>query len=106
MENRLKLHQILIGLLGSKNVYFQPPEGYKISYDCIVYECTHITPTFADNCPYLLFPSYRITAICKHPDSDLPEKIARLPMCSHERHFTSGNLHHNVFHLYFGGIDI
>jgi hypothetical protein len=39
--------------------------------------------------------------IYRHPDSDLPHKIASLPKCSFDRHFVSDNLNHDVFNLYF-----
>ena len=72
-----------------------------MEYDCIVYERKLIKPTFANNQPYLLHDCYQVTLIYGNPDSDLPKKVALLPMCVHERHFTADNLHHDVFTLYF-----
>ena len=72
-----------------------------MSYDCIRYEALKIKPTFANNVPYQLHDCYQLTAIYKNPDSDLPKKIAALPMCSHERHYTADNLNHDVFNLYY-----
>ena len=72
-----------------------------MEYDCIVYERKLIKPTFANNQPYLLNDCYQVTLIYRNPDSDLPKKVALLPMCVHERHFTADNLHHDVFTLYF-----
>ncbi|NCE64072.1 hypothetical protein D1159_05595 [Pseudoflavonifractor sp. 524-17] len=72
-----------------------------MQYDCIVYERKLIKPVFANNRPYLLDNGYQVTAIYKKPDSDLPKKIALLPMCAHERHFTADNLNHDIFTLYF-----
>lgn len=100
---RLELQTILENLLGSRNVYFQPPESIKMQYDCIRYERSHISPKFANNRPYILQNCYQLTAIYRNPDSDLPEKIAMLPMCSHERHYTADNLNHDVFVLYYEG---
>lgn len=70
-------------------------------YDCIVYERSRIEPTFADNQPYALHDRYQVTVIYRNPDSEIPSKIALLPMCSHERHYTKENLNHDVFNLYF-----
>lgn len=100
---RLDLQTVLERLLGSKNVYFQPPENLKMQYDCIRYERSRILPKFANNKPYILQNCYQVTAIYRNPDSDLPEKIAMLPMCSHERHYTADNLNHDVFVLYYEG---
>ena len=61
----------------------------------------NIEPTFADNQPYALHDRYQVTAIYRNPDSEIPSKIAQLPMCSHERHYTKDNLNHDVFNLYF-----
>ncbi len=101
MSRRTELQTILEGIIGSKNVYFQPPENLKMKYDCIVYERSQIVPSYADNHPYSLHDRYQVTAIYKNPDSDLPKKIASLPTCSHERHYTVNNLNHDVFNLYF-----
>lgn len=101
MDRRLELHELLETILGSSNVYFQPPTGFQMVYDCIVYSRSHIDSTFANNQPYLLNDRYQITVIYRNPDSDLPKKVARLPMCVHDRHFTADNLNHDVFILYF-----
>lgn len=100
---RFELHTLLERILGSRNVYFQPPENLKMQYDCIRYERSRILPKFADNRPYMLYNCYQLTAIYRNPDSELPQKIASLPMCQHERHYTADNLNHDVFNLYFEG---
>lgn len=101
MNRRIELQNILEEILGSKNVYFQPPASLKMDYDCIRYERSKIDKIFADDSPYRLFDRYQIIFIYKNPDSDIPKKLAMLPMCSHERHYTADNLHHDVFNLYF-----
>lgn len=101
MSRRFELQTRLEELLGSKNVYFQPPATLKMSYDCIRYERLKIKPTFANNVLYQLHDCYQLTVIYKNPDSDLPKKIAALPMCSHERHYTADNLNHDVFNIYY-----
>lgn len=95
------LHEVLVDILGSRNVYFQPPADYKMTYPCIVYERSRIEADFADNLPYNFRDRYQVTVISKNPDSELPKKIASLPMCAHDRHYTASNLHHDVFNLYF-----
>ncbi len=101
MSRRIELQTILEELLGSENVYFQPPENLKMEYDCIRYSRTKIKPVFANNHPYILHDCYQVVAIYRNPDSDLPRKIALLPMCSHDRHYTADNLYHDTFILYY-----
>ena len=40
MKTRYELHEFLCEILGSRNVYFQPPESVKMKYPAIVYERT------------------------------------------------------------------
>lgn len=101
MGQRVDLHEILCTILGSRNVYFQPPTGFKMTYDCIVYKREKIDSRFADNTPYQHAKRYSVTAIYRDPESALPDEIAKLPMCVHDRYFTSDNLHHDVFTLYY-----
>lgn len=101
MNKRIELQSILEQILGDGNVYFQPPENLKMVYDCIVYERSQITVFHADNSPYQMRDRYQVTAIYKNPDSELPRRLAMLPLCTHDRHFTSDNLHHDVFTLYY-----
>ena len=37
-QRRLQLHEILVGILGNENVYFQPPANLVMQYPCIRYE--------------------------------------------------------------------
>lgn len=99
--SRLKLHEILVTVLGSRHVYFQPPENIKLTYPCIVYGLSGTDTRFADNKLYTRFKRYTITVIDENPDSEIPDKIAELPMCRFDRHFTSDNLNHYSFDLYF-----
>ena len=99
--DRIKLHEKLVGILGSRNVYFQPPESIKISYPCIIYKRSTGDTQFANDNPYTFRVRYQITYIDKNPDSDIIEKIADLPMCTFDRHFTTDNLNHDIFNLYF-----
>lgn len=101
MGQRVDLHEILCAILGSRNVYFQPPTGFKMTYDCIVYKRGKIDSRFANNKPYHHANRYSVTVIYRDPESPIPGKIAELPMCVHDRYFSSDNLHHDVFTLYY-----
>ena len=96
-NNRIKLQNILEEILGSRNVYFQPPENIKMKYPAIVYTRSDIKKTYADNEVYKQDNVYQITVIDANPDSDIVKKISKLPMCRYNRNFKSDNLNHDVF---------
>lgn len=101
MRPRAELHAILKTILGSDNVYFQPPEGYKMSYPCIVYKRDYLNSRFADNNPYHRRKRYAITIMDQNPDSEIPDKVAALPMCVFDRHFAVKQLNHDVYKIFF-----
>lgn len=101
LSRRLELQAILEEVLGSDNVYFQPPETMKIEYPAIIYKRDQTNTTFAGNLPYSLTKRYMLTVIDSDPDSDIPSRVARLPMCIFVRHFASDNLNHDIYNLYF-----
>lgn len=101
MEKRLKLHEMLCSLLGSRNVYFQPPESVRMQYPAIVYGRDGINNTYADDGPYTSRVRYFVTLIDLDPDSLLVKKMASIPYCRYDRHYESDNLNHDVFTLYF-----
>lgn len=101
MAPRLSLQGLLEQILGSSNVYFQPPAGMQMQYPCIVYQMDDASTEFAGNMPYMRTKRYQITVIDRNPDSLIPDTIAWLQSALFDRHFTANNLHHSVFTLYF-----
>lgn len=101
LDRRLELQTLLEELLGSGNVYFQPPPTLSMSYPCIVYGRDNAWIQFADNKPYSRTKRYKVTVIDSDPDSDIPERVAQLPLCTFSRHYTADHLNHDVFNLYF-----
>lgn len=101
MESRLKLQILLESILGNRNVYYQPPSSIRMSYPAIVYSRNNIDNSHADNSIYKQEKSYNITVIDEDPDSDIVNKISKLPRCRFDRHYTSDNLNHDSFTLYF-----
>lgn len=101
MAPRLELHERLKALLGSSHVYFQPPESVKLSYPAIVYRRDYANTTFADNNPHVITKRYQVTVVDPDPDSDIPGKVAALPMCVFDRHYTKDDLNHDVYKLFF-----
>lgn len=101
MSRRQELHAILVDLLGTGNVYFQPPSTVKMKYPCIVYNRSSIDTRFANNQLYNHQYNYTVTVIDSNPDSDIPDRIIRLPLCRFDRHYTADNLNHDVFNVYY-----
>lgn len=101
MGQRLELQTILEDLLGTRQVYFQPPANVQMEYPCIVYERDAARTRFAGNTPYRYTKRYQVTIIDQDPDSDIPDKVAALPMCLFNRHFAANNLNHDVFNIFF-----
>ena len=102
MASRLELHEELVGLLGSRNIYFQPPESIKLNYPCIVYSISGISKRNANNKMYNNAIEYEVIVIDKDPDSEIPMKIlAHFPMCRFDRSYTSDNLNHSALTLYY-----
>lgn len=98
---RYSLHADLCEMLGSRNVYFQPPESFKLNYPCIVYELSRRNQRRADNRLYTLTSGYTVTYISSNPDDSFPERLAALEKCSFDRRFVSDGLYHDVFTLYY-----
>lgn len=101
MGLRTDLHDIFVGILGSNHVYFQPPASVQLMYPCIIYKRTRNDARFADNMPYSIIRQYTVTIIDRNPDSDIPDKIAELSMCTMDRTYTADNLNHYVFNIYY-----
>ena len=100
MVNRLDLQKILVAKLGSKNVYFQPPESVKLNYPCIVYEETRGSSIRANDLLYLYRKSYSGVIIDKDPDSLIPDRVRVLPLCDFGKPYKADNLNHWPFTIY------
>lgn len=101
IDRRLELHELLCDILGTRHVYYQPPESIKMSYPAIVYKRDNIDNRSADNLIYKQELAYSITVIDKNPDSTIVNDISRLPRCRFDRHYTANNLNHDVFRIYY-----
>lgn len=101
LNRRLELQKLLEDILGSKNVYFEPPPNFQMKYPCIRYKRVRYEPVRADNLAYLMNARYELTFIYRDPDNDVVLKLANLPMCTHDRPYVSNNLHHDTFTIYY-----
>jgi hypothetical protein len=101
MGQRLKLQALLEALLGSRNVYFQPPPNISMKYPAIVYKRDDANTLFANNKLYHDKKRYQVTVIDRDPDSVIPERVKELPLCSFDRFYIADDLNHDVFQLFF-----
>ena len=101
MDRRLSLQEILENILGSRNVYFQPPSNTKLSYPCIIYSRSDIDSKHADNIKYNTRVRYSLILIGRSPESELVEEILKLPYCSYDRFYSADSLNHDAFTLYY-----
>lgn len=101
MADRLELHSVLQELLGSSNVYYQPPESIKMQYDAIRYSKKTIDSKYANDRKYSMIDCYEIIVISRLPDNPVIKRLLSLPYCSYDRHYVADNLHHDVLTIYW-----
>lgn len=101
MSSRTNLQALLEETLGSRNVYYQPPESVRMSYPAIVYSREQIRNRQADDLQYFSDTAYSVIVIDKNPDSDIVTRISQLPKCRFSNHYVADNLNHDVFILFY-----
>lgn len=101
MASRVDLHRILIDILGSQNVYYQPPPDVRLRYPCIIYELSYEKINHADNRPYIHNDRYSVTVVDRDPDSPIPHRVAQLSTCAFDRRFVVDGLYHTVYTIYY-----
>ena len=100
-KDRLSLQNKLVELLGSPNVWFQPPSSLILKYPCIIYKLDDVDETYADDKTYVRSKQYLITIIDKSPDSLIYEKILDLPYSSFNTSYVVDNLNHYICSLFW-----
>lgn len=101
MAPRHDLQLILESILGSRNVYFQPPPNIQMAYPCIIYKRSYIKTMHADNLPYNNRRQYELIVVDRNPDSTINDEIQKLPSCSHQTFYAAEDLNHDVYEIYF-----
>lgn len=101
MASRLELQTKLEELLGSKNVYYQPPASVKMQYPAIIYSKAGIRSDHANNSVYRKLTRYEITVIDRIPDNPVIDSLMELSYCSYDRHYVADNLNHDTLTLYY-----
>ena len=103
MNDRLDLHAKLVELLGSNQVYFQPPEDVRMKYPCIVYERDDVDVKNANDIKYLKTFRYEVMYISKDPDTNdfILKMLDAFKYIKYGRHFVAENLNHETFNLFY-----
>ena len=98
---RLELHSKFEELLGSKNVYYQPPASVRMVYPAIRYSKSKIDSKYANNKKYINKTLYDVIVIDPMPDNPVIEKLLELPLSSHDRWYASDGMNHDVIKIYY-----
>lgn len=101
MATRQELQSKLEELLGSRNVYFQPPASKQMQYPAIKFKKSTINSEYANNKKYLNKTRYEVIVIDRVPDNPVINKILALPYSSFDRSYPADNLNHDVITLYY-----
>lgn len=100
-RTRVELDRILRKTLGSSNVYFDPPESFKLKYPCIIYSLGGHSETFADNAQYYGMKRYSLLYVTQNADDPMAETLDELQYCRLTRPYTSDGLFHYAYEIYF-----
>ena len=86
MDKRQTLQSELEAILGSRNVYYQPPANLKMQYPAIRYKKQTL---------------YEVIVIDQMPDNPAIDKILEMPYSEYDRWYSSDGLNHDVISLYY-----
>ena len=98
---RLNLQAKLEELLGSKHVYYNPPENLKMEYPAIRYSKSDEEDIYANNIKYLSMSVYDLVVIDKKPDNPVIKKLLELPYSEFDRHYVADGLNHDIIRIFY-----
>lgn len=102
LERRLQLQSKLEEVIGSRHVYFQPPETMRLEYPCVVYFKNALPVKYANNKIYKKKQAYTLTYVDKNPDSEMPNTILHaFSFIRTDSYYRTEGLNHTKFTLYF-----
>jgi len=97
----IQLQKILEEILGSKNVYFQPPANIQLKYPCIVYSLSDIKDKHADNVHYKRNYLYKVTLMHDDPDNCIVDKLMNMQYADFDNSFSTQGINHYVFSIHY-----
>lgn len=101
MASRKELHHRLEEILGSRNVYFNPPQNMMLEYPCILYNLDDKQTVKADNINYLIQNYYNVTLIHPDPVNKIQDAIMELPYCTFTSFYSTDDLNHFRYQIYY-----
>ena len=101
MASRQELQSKFEELLGSRNVYYQPPTNLKMEYDAIRYSLSTRKEQYANDTKYLKTKCYEGVVISRKPDPEVVESISDLPYTSFGNPYVVDNFYHYPFIIYY-----
>lgn len=99
-QTRATLDHKLRTILGTSNVYFDPPESFKLKYPCIVYSFEGNSDRHADNDPYTRLKRYTLIYITKDADDATVDVFDDLRYCRLSRAYTADGMWHYAYEIY------
>lgn len=100
-RTRLNLQTKLEELLGSRHVYYQPPENLKMEYPAIRYSKSDMENIYASNIKYISKDVYDLVVIDKKPDNPIIKKLLELPYSEFDRHYVADGLNHDIIRIFY-----
>lgn len=103
MDERLKLHQEYVDIMNrciadgkdhSKQVYYQPKEGERLTYPCILYSRIPPWALFANDKKYVRRPKYLVTVIDYDQDSEIARAVEDMTYTVFDRIGIADRLYH------------
>lgn len=102
MGTRLQLQDELESILGSPNVYYQPPSSTSLKYPCIIYELDNTNVKAADNNKYIKVNRYHVKHLYKSLSNELKDSILdSFMMVSHNNRMKVDGLYNDDFTLFY-----
>ena len=102
MGQRLDFSAELRSVLGSDNVYFNPPESVKLKYPCIIYELDSMIHLNANDRKYHHYKAYSVMVIDTDPDSTIYlDLLDHFQTSSFKNAYPAENLSHFVLLIYY-----
>lgn len=101
MASKPDLQTLFETFLGSRNVYFQPPNNISMNYDAIRYTLDDISTRYADDKKYKNMKRYNVIVISRRPEPAVVDKILELPYSKLGKPYIADNLNHYPITLYY-----
>ena len=100
-EKRLELHALLVRLLGSSNVYHQPPENLALRFPAIIYERVDYAVEYADDRPYHSVRQWQVSVVSQEPTHPVVDKFMELLTAVFKTRYVVSGMQHDVVTIYY-----